>query len=322
MGKESSAGTLVAATRKWYGQGSGELEIDDMLALHRGNRSTRTSLAYASTQGVDVDIAYSSDPEIGMAWDEMPYIFGQLDGGNSGVNATADKDWTIAPSQTAGNSQEAYTIEIGDDAQEYEVGYCQASDFTISASTGGMTQLEVNWFGRQPVKSSKTAVSNNTAVRIPGYLWIPKWATAQSGIAGASDVTNFMTDFSITHQTGLTRRHNMSGVPYFSTSVESLEQTATVTMHVESSATAVSQFYDKKRAQTVDFMNLHATGPTLGSGTYAASLTYALLYTDVKVIASNEDGVNLYEITAETVYDSSWATNFGATFTCSIASIT
>ena len=76
-------GTSVPATRQWYGEGSGELNIDPMLALHRGNRGTRTNLAHATSTGAAVKIAYQSDTDIGVAYDELPIIFGQLDGGNS-----------------------------------------------------------------------------------------------------------------------------------------------------------------------------------------------------------------------------------------------
>lgn len=321
-GKETTAGTTVAATRQWYGQGTGEVAIDDMLALHRGNRNTRTQLAYATSKGVSVDISFQSDTDIGLAYDELPFVFSQLKGGLSGVGGGADKVWTLAPSQTAANAQESYTIEVYDDIQEYEFGYCQLHDFTISAAFDGMTQFSGNWFGRQPVKSTKTAVTANTAVRIPGYLWLPRFATAQSGLAGASDSLNFLVDWSANHQTGLTRRFYQDGLAYFGQSVEALEQTATVTLHVESTALAVSEFYDKKRAQTVDFMQLKCTGPALGGSNYAVTLQYALLYTDVKPIASASDGVNLYEITAESVIDPTWATNFAATSTNSIATIT
>ncbi len=323
-GKESTAGTTVAATRNWYGQGSGEIDIDDMLSLHRGNRGTRTNLAYATSKGVAVKIAYQSNPDIGMAWDEFPFLISQLDGGNTASGGSADKTWTGAPSQTGANSQESYTIEIGDDVQEYEFGYCQASDFTISAAGGpaDLTQLSVNWFARQPVKSTKTTLAANKAVRIPGYLWTPRWATAQSGLSGASDVLNFMTDFSVTHQTGLNPRFYQDGLAYFGQSVESLPQTATMTFHVESTSLAVSEFYDKKRAQTVDFMQLHALGPALGGSNYEATLQYALIYTDVKPIASVAEGVNIYEVSAETVLDGTWGTNFSAVVVCATTALT
>ena len=324
MGKETTAGTLVAATRQWYGQGSGEIDIDDMLSMQRGNRGTRTQLVGAATRGVAVKLGYQSDPDIGAAYDELHYIYGQLDGGNTGVGAGADKVWTIAPSQTGANAQEAYTIEVGDDTQEFEFGYCQASDFTLSAAKDGMTQLGVNWFARQPVKSTKTAVAANTAVRIPGYLWAPKFATAQSGLAGASETLNFLQDFSVTYTTGLVPRFYQDGLAFFGQSVEALPMTATVTLHVESLALAVTEFYDKKRAQTVDFLQLGTStrGPSLGSTNYGVTLQFALLWTDVKPIASVEDGVNIYEITGETVYDSTWTQSMTASITNSIATIT
>lgn len=324
LGKESTAGTTVAATRQWYGQGSGEVDIDDMLAMHRGNRGTRTNLVGASTKGVAVNIGYQSDSEMGCAYDELIYPFGQLDGGNAGVAGTSDYVWTIAPSQTGANSQESYTIEVFDNTQEIEFGYCQAKDFTLSASMDGMTQLGINWFARQPVKSTKTSVAANTAVRIPGYLWAPKFATAQSGLAGASETLNFLRDFSVTYQTGLIPRFYMDGLPYFNQSVEALPMSATITLHVESLALAVSEFYDKKRAQTVSFLQLStgARGPALGSSTYACQLQFAVLYTDVKPIASVDEGVNIYEITAETVYDPTWTQSIGASITSAVATIT
>lgn len=321
-GKESTAGTTVAATRQWYGQGSGETTIDDMLALHRGNRGTRTQLVSADTKGVAVQIAYQSDADMGCSYDELVFPFSQLKGGVTGSGAQADKTWTFAPSQTGANSQESYTIEVGDDIQEIEFGYAQMSDFTISAAKDGKTQLSCNWFARQPVKSTKTAVSANLGVRIPGYLWIPRWASAQSGLSGASDVLNFLQDFSIRHTTGLTPRFYQDGLAYFGQSVEAVEQTAEITLHVESTSTTISEFYDKKRAQTVDFMQLKCTGPTLGSSNYSVQLQYAVLWTDVKQIASVDNGVNIWEVTGQTVYDTTWATNCNAVIVNSIAALT
>ncbi len=321
-GKESTAGTSVATTRQWYGQGSGELDIDDMLALHRGNRGTRTNLAYATSKGTMSHIAYQSDTDIGAGYNELIFALTQLKGGMSAVGASADKTWTCAPSQTGANAQETYTIEVGDDVQEYEVPNCGATDFTISASRDGLTELSINWVGRKAVKSTKTTLAANTDVRIPGKLWIPRWATAQSGLAGASDTLNFLQDWSVTHQTGLVARMYQDGREDFGQLVEALPQTAVVTFHVESTAFAVSEFMDKKRAKTVDFMQLSATGPALGGSNYSAQLQYALLYTDVKAIASVDEGVNLYEIAAETVIDPTWATNFGGVIVGSLTALT
>jgi hypothetical protein len=186
-----------------------------------------------------------------------------------------------------------------------------------------MTTLDVDWFGRQATATTVTAVAANTNVRIPGYLWKVRFATAQSGLSGASDNTNFLLDWNVTHQTGLVPRFYQDGLAYFGQSVEAAEQMATLTFHVESTALAITEFNDKYRAQTVSFIQLKATSPVvLGGSFYSAQLQYAVLYTGVKQIASEEDGVNIYEITAETVYDASWATNFAGSIVCSVATIT
>jgi hypothetical protein len=323
MGKESAAGTTVAATRQWYGQGSGETDVDHMLSEMNGNRGTRTPFVGVTSKGVAVKIGYQSDADLGAAWNDLVFAFSQLKGGMTGAGGAADKTWTCAPSQTGANAQESYTIEVGDDIQEFEFGYCQASDFTISAAKDGMTQLSINWFARQPVKSTKTAVAANVDVRIPGFLWAPRWAAAQSGLTGASDVANFLQDFSITHNTGLTPRFYQDGLAYFGQSVEAEPQFATVTMHVESTAQAISQFYDKKAAGTVDFLQLSTgtRGPALGGTNYAATLQYALIYTDVKQIASVDSGVNIWEVTGKTPLDPTWTTNMNAVIVTALTAI-
>lgn len=324
MGKESSYGTAVAATREWYPDGTGMLDVDNHMVLHGGNRGTRANIVHATTTGDTALINFRSNPELGVAYDELPFIFGQLDGGNSGSGAGADKTWTIAPSMTGANSQESYTIEVADDVQCYEVEGCKAPSFTLSASRdpGSLTQLEVNWQGRQPTKSTVTAVAANSAVKIPGQLWEVRFATAQSGLSGASDEANLLVSWSAAFDTGQRARRYQDGTTYIGQFVESMPQKADISLVVESTSTAVSQFYDKWRAQTVDFMQLKAIGPAIGSGTYIAQMQFAMLYTKVVPISEAEDGVNLYSVEATTVYDSTWTTWFAGSVVCSIASIT
>lgn len=322
MGKESSAGTSVAATRRWFPNGTGAINIDNHMSIYRGNRGNWTMATGGIEMGEDVQLTYQSNPDIGLLYDELPFILGQIDGGNSPSGALANKTWTIAPSQTAANSPESYTIEVGDDTQEFEFEYAQARSFTISAAVDSMTQLEVDWFARQSAKSTKTALSSNLPlVGIPGYLWKVRFASAQSGLAGASDQDNFLLDFNLNTQTTLAPRHYMAGNKYFGQSVETRELTASLTMHVESTATAVSQFYDKWRAQTVDFIQLKATGPTLGSANYSAQAQLALLYTNVVPISSEQDGVNIYEVEAIAVNDPTWAQSMAWSVVCSTPSI-
>ena len=321
LGKESIAGTSVATTREFYPDGTGNFEFDTMLSLYRGNRGTRAQLVGGIEKGLLARANYKSNPDIGLAYDELPIFDSQLDGGNTGAGGSADKTWTIAPSMTGANSQETYTVEVADDVQGWEMEYGFLPEFTISWSQDSMAQVEAPWTGRQWTKVTQTAVAANTAIRIPGHLWKIRFATAQSGLAGASDSANFLLDASLHHFTGLVPRFYSDGLAYFGQTQEALEQRAEITMHVESTALAVSEFYDKWRAQTVDFIQFKATGPVLGASFYSSQRQYAVLYTDVKPISSESEGVNIYEVTAQTVYDATWATYFAGSTVCSISAL-
>ena len=317
-GKEATSGTLVAATRQWYPDGTGIINIDPMLAFHGGNRGTRTRTAYASQKGIAVNLSYRSHPDVGVAWDELPIILNQADGGTVGSGASANKTWTWAPAQAAAPTNAvSHSIEVGDDVQAYKFEYGMARSFTLSAARDGMTQLSVDWFARQPTKGAMAAVAPNSAVRIPGALWMPIFATSQANLNSGGTATNFLLDWQVQVTTGLEPRYYQDGTMYFGQAVASQPLNADITLHVESTALAISEFYDKWMARTVDFLRLKAIGPVLGSGNYSASLDFALLYNSVKPIASEVDGVNVYEITAQSVYDTAWTQSMGGTVVCS-----
>src|SRR3990167_51544 len=322
-GKETNAGTAVAATRRWYPDGTGVVDIDNMLSIYQGNRGRNVQATGGVEKGEAVSLQYRSNPDIGLQFDELPFVLGQLDGGNTATGALANKTWTVAPSMTADNAQESYTIEVGGDTQNWEYEYAQARSLTIGASVDSMTTLEMDIFARQAIKSTKTSLTSNVPlVGIPGYLWSPKFATAQAGLAGASASTNFLLDWSATFQSGRVPRFYPDGAKYFGQSVQSKPQDVALTLHVESTALAVTEFYDKWRGQTIDFMPLPATGPTLGSGTYSATWEVALLYTKVVPIGSEQDGVNIYEISARNVDDPTWGAAQSWSVACSLPSVT
>lgn len=321
LGKESTSGTSVNATREWYPDGTSTFDPGVQQTELRGNRGTRANMIGTLEIGELASVNYKSHPSLGMAWDEFTYLGSQLDGGNSGVGAGDDKVWTIAPSMTAANTPESYTAEVGDQNQCWDLDYMQMTDWTISAGQRELTQLEWNAFARRATKSTATSVAANQAIRIPSYLWKIRFATAQSGLAGASDESGLLVDFSINHFTGLTPRFYLEGVKYFTQSAESQEQRAEITLHVESQGTATSEFYDKFRAGTNSFMQLKATGPALGGTNYSAQMQFAVAYTSVMPISSELDGVNLWEVKAKTVFDPTWGTYFAGLFTNSIATI-
>ncbi|MEY4170633.1 MAG: hypothetical protein RLZ94_1706 [Actinomycetota bacterium] len=321
IGKETTPGTAVAATRRFAPDLNGTFQIDWMKTFHEGRSTgTRTPISYSTQQGTMVSISYRTPDDTGIAFDELPYFLIFPGGGTAGTGSTA-VTWGHAWGGTATGSAVSYTIEYGDDVQNYESEYCQASRVRISAEPQGLTNFEADFVGRQATKSSKTALTLGNPVRIPGYLWKPRFATAQSGLSGASDIPNFLVSWDAEWTTGLTPRFYHDGLAYFGQMVESQPVAGTLHMIVESNATAITQFYDKGSAGTIDFVQMKATGPTLGASNYSAQFQFAVEYETVNPLSSEADGVNLYDITARIVYDSTWGQSVGATVVCSLASL-
>lgn len=321
IGKESTPGTPVAATRRFAPDLSGAFTVDWMKTYHESRATgSRTPITYSTQQGTMVNIAFRTTNDTGIGFDELPYFFHFPGGGTAGSGSTA-VTWGSAWGGTATGSALAYTIEFGDDVQNYEAEYAQVQRIRMSAEPTGLTMLEADFYGRQATKSAKTALAITNPVRIPGYLWKPRFATTQAGLSAASDIPSFLVAWDAEWTTGLVPRFYHDGLAYYGAGVEAAPVAGQVHLVVESNATAITQFYDKGAAGTVDFIQLKATGPTLGASNYSAQMQFAIEYENVVPLSADGDGVNLYDITARIVYDSTWNQSIGSTVVCNLATL-
>jgi hypothetical protein len=321
IGKETTPGSAVAATKRFDPDLSSAFTVDWMKTFHEGRQTgARTNISYATQQGTMVTINYRTPDDTGIGFDQLPYFFHFPGGGTAGSGSTA-VTWGHSWGGTSAGSALAYTIEFGDDVQNFEAEYCQPRVLRLSADPSGLTQLEAEFYGRQSSKTTKTSLSALSPVRIPGYLWKPRFATAQSGLAAASDVPNFLVGWNAEWTTGLVPRFYQDGLAYFGQAVEAAPVRGNLSLTVESNSTAISQFYDKAASDTIDFVQLKALGPTLGSTAYTAQVQFAVNYRDVVPLGGEADGVNLYNITAEIVYDSTWNQSIGATVVCNATAL-
>ncbi len=296
VGKETVRGTPVAPTRKVYAEGTGVLEPDPHLNFHEAeNRGRRSNIARATQMGEDVALRMRTASGVG--FDDLVVPFSQLKGGQTGAGGGADKTWGFAPSMTAANSPEAYSVDVGDDVQNWRIQYGMMSRFKLAASLLDVTSLEATWFGQRAVKTAKATPADNAAVKIPGDLWTLKFATTFAGLAGASVQTNFLIGWELEVVTGLIWRHYMDGNLYGAQHVET-SITGTLKLTVESTALAVSEMYDKMLSQTADYVRLKATGPALGASNYSAQLDLPILWSKVPPITREDNGINLYEVEA------------------------
>lgn len=300
MGKETTKGTAVAATRR-YAPSMDSMFSVDFMNNYGENRMVgrRNPISDAVSMGTMVTINYQTGDE-GIAYNELQTFTQFPDGGTATGSGTAT--WAHSYGGTAAGTFVTYTMEYADNVQEYEAEYGFCTNWTVSADVGGMTQLAATLVGRQSTKSTVTSLDYSPSTRIPSYLWQWKYASAQSGLSGASSVAGQLKSFSLNvAQTGLTPGKYLDGAAYFTSANETLPFQATLDLVVVHTSATVSEIYDKAAAQTVSFIDLKA----LTSAQYSADFQMAVIYENPTLLES-VDGETCIGVTARLVYDDTW----------------
>ena len=321
MGKETTWGTGVAPTRRWYGVATGVLDPGLGWELHKdAARGVKTRVGRTPTQTSE-DPALKMQSAGGIGYDDLvqPFSAG-LRGGQTGAGAGADKTWTLVSQNAATNTLSPMTVEVTDDVQGYRVAGCIPKSWEISTKLGGMTDFTMDMFGKITTKVSAATPAEVTPVMIPAELWTVKFATTLAGLPGASVVANFLRTFTLHWDTGAQPRHYADGTLQAAQFVET-DMVGTLELEVESTAQAVSEFYDKYTTLTLDFVRLKVTGPVLGGSNYSLQLDVPVYWTAPEILASDDNGVNLYKVKGDIAYDATGAQSLGAVLVCSIAAI-
>ncbi len=318
IGKETVRGTPVAPTRQLYVDGTGVLKFDNAQNTHAGeNSGVRTRIRRVTRASEDVSLKLGWDA---ISWDDLVVFASQLQGGLTGVGGGADKTWTLTPGMTGTNNPESYSLDVGDDVQNWRVQYAMLTSWKLSAAIGELTKADATAFGQRAVKTVKASPALNSAPKIPGDLWTVKYAATQAGLAGASIQTNHLVGWELEVMTGIRWRHYMDGNLYGAQHVET-DMSAKLTLTVESTALAVSEFYDKHVSDTMDFVRLKATGTALGASNYSAQLDLPVFYGEPEVIGSEDEGINLYKIPANLAYDGTGAKSIQGVLVNSLAAL-
>ena len=304
LAPEAVRGTPVAPTRQMYMDGTWTEDLG--LHFHEGeNRGLRTRSARAPTQTTEDD-TFSLKSIDGCSFEDLVYAFAVLNGTATGVGATADKTWTQTPANTGSNSPKTFTLDVGDDTQNWRLQYCMWQKIVISSARGGLTDLSLEGFAQRAIKTAKANPAGNAGVKLPGDLWTIKFAATQAGLAGASIVANFLLDWTLEITIGNKWRHYIDGNFFGAQHVEE-DLSYSLKMTVESTAQAVTEFYDKWKAQTLDFIRLKQTGPVLGATAYSSQIDLPCYFDEPDPISGEDDGVNLYTVTARGTYDATAA---------------
>ena len=304
LGKETVKGTAVARTRRFYGIAAGNFNIGDQFAFHeQENRGSRVRIsAHAPTLLREMPTFKLADIA-GIGYDDLviPFSMG-LQGGRTGVGGAADKTWTFTQPSTGSGAYESFSADVGDDTQNYILDYVMPTRWQLKTTFGELTHFEADCFAQQVVKGAASAPAEINPVLIPADLWTVKFAGTFAGLAGASVQANFLRMWNLDYVTGIRNRFYMDGTTAMGQHVET-DIVSTFTMEVESTALAVSEFVDKWRAGTLDFVRLKATGPALGASNYSLQFDFPVYWDEPKPLASVNEGVNLYTVKGRQAYD-------------------
>ena len=167
IGLETTQGTKVAATKKAIGTLTMTPEID----FHRpvDERNSLAEFRRDVITGQRAALKYEGSPSYEQIIDWLLASIRGVD--SSGWSnpttpggGTNSRDWTFSPLLTGRNQQDSYTIEYGDDTQEFEVGFAQISQLELAFAWNEVIMMTADMYSTFPAKSSFTGALSDPSV--------------------------------------------------------------------------------------------------------------------------------------------------------------
>jgi len=255
LGRETTAGTPVAATTIWRGTGVIEDQRETVFVAE--------DIGYLS----GVDRSYQPKLLGALALESVPATFEQLPhllemgvkavGTGAADGAGSDKIYAYPLPTTAANTLKTYTIEGGDDQEAEEMEYCFAPDLTLEGKAGEAVMMSATIQGRQVIVSAFTALALTTVEEIlfsKGKLYID----LVSGTLGTTQKSNTLLDMSLKLATGWIPVWTADGQLYF-TFVKSTPPEVVLSLTFEHDGTAAAEKVNW-RAQTPRLIQLKFEG--------------------------------------------------------------
>ena len=282
LGRESTAGTMVAASSVWRGNATWEdmrahVDVDEQIGIDGG-----AGREFDTTLGARIN--FEDTP---LSTNHVVHI---LSAGIKEVSAVGANPYTYTypfPT-TAAQTIKTYSIEVGNSYQESEAEYCFVESFNIKGASGGSTAEPVTmgatWMGRQWTDSTYTGA---LAVTTPYDLMFAK-SKAYLGAVGTAfgsltQITSGFLGFDLKVTTGFKPRFYGEGALYF-TAAQWLGMGLDgilCDVQMEYNATSAAEIANW-RSKTPRKFQVKCEGASLG-GTVGA---YTLFTVDIQLVGS------------------------------------
>ncbi len=326
-GKEtiSTHGTAVAATKILAG-------IVPALTPDRKPRRPQVNVGIRSDKIKSLFDTYLVRSTLSLEhgyFQALPMFFScGLKGGVTASEVTpsqADYLWTFTPSETASNTPDSITLEMGDDVQAYEAEYVMFERLHVAGEIpqdGGDAPVlvEGDFFGRQ---WTGTTFTGALTVPTPEYM-VSKLSqfyldTTWAG-AGGTEKTSLLRGFDIEILTGLHPKMLGSGDRFFTTHGQGLiDVMASFTFENNSDADAI---WDNFRSQALQVVRFKISGSQIGTGTvHSLILDIGGTWDEVIPLSGEDKGNNLCTALLVGQYDVTGAKKLVATVTTNSSTI-
>jgi hypothetical protein len=213
LGRESTAGTAVAATTIWRGLGTLEDTTEVIFP--------EEDIGYLS--GVDRSYIPKVEGQLELesveaSFEQFPHI---LEMGVMTATPTTDgvgsgKIYTYNFPTTAAPTIKTYTIEGGDNQQEEEMAYVFCEEFTLEGNAEEAWMMSATLKGRQIAPSTFTGALSIPTVDDMLFQKSKLYIDAIGGTWGSTQKSNTLIAASLTYTTGVIAKYTADGNLYFS----------------------------------------------------------------------------------------------------------
>jgi len=220
IGKETTAGTAVAATTIWRGMGT--LSDDRELVFVDEDVGSYMSPGRVYIPKKEASIALD---EVEATFEQAPYIFamsienitsGVVDAGTGATGYIYQYD---VPTGSTANTIQTYTFEGGDNQRVDEVEYCHVTDWTLSGAPGEAIKLSANVRGRQATDAEFTGALSVPTVEHALFQKGKLYIDATGGTIGTTQVANVWKGFTVNYPSAIKANYTGDGNLYFTATV-------------------------------------------------------------------------------------------------------
>jgi len=291
IGAEATRGTLVAADKVLLGT----LQMTPESTFFRPE-DERNSIATHSRQ-VEVAQQTTFRYEGVASFEQLIYFLsmGVIGAVSPATVEVTGRVWTFLPNMSSANTPNSFSIEYGDDDQEFEAGFVVATNLEMAIAMGETMTLRADLVGREAAKSTFTGALSEPAINeIVGNkmnVWIDgTWANL-----GTTAKTSLVAAASIRLPTGFTPVKYADGNLFFSAIAEQ-KRAVQLELDLVMGADAITE-YDAFKAGTARAIRLRIDGPiAVGATNYRFDFDVFGFYDEAPQLFDSRDGENLVRL--------------------------